>query len=171
MREARGSILIVVVVFAMLLLQSVFSRVLAPYPFIPCLGLPFVFSLGTGPGVRLLRGAATSFAIGYCYDFFTGNPLGLHTFVFLVGFLSARLIGYLLSFRGAPFEMILSFVLTFALGGLAEGVRSFVPGGTTWGSLALATSLVGSSFATALVSPLVFAVARRLDPATERAPT
>lgn len=171
MREARGSIFIVLVVFAILLVQSVFARVLAPYPFIPCFGLPFVFALGTGPGVRVLRGAATAFSIGYCYDLFTGNPLGLHTFVFLIGFLSARLIGYLLSFRGVPFEMILSFSLTFALGGLTEGIRSFVPGGTSWGGLALAASLVGSSLATALVSPLVFAVARRLDPATERAPT
>ncbi len=171
MREARGSIFIVLVVFAVVLMQSVFGRVLAPYPFVPCFGLPFVFALATGPGIRTLRGAATSFAIGYCYDFFTGNPLGIHTFVFVIGFLSARLIGYLLSFRGVPFEMILSFSLTFALGGLLEGIRSFAPGGTSWSGLALAASLVGSSFATALVSPLIFAVARRLDPATERAPT
>ena len=171
MREARGSIFIVLVVFAILLAQSVFARVLAPYPLIPCFGLPFVFALATELGARILRGAVTAFAIGYCYDFFTGNPLGLHVFVFLIGFLSARLVGYLLSFRGVPFEMILSFLLTFALGGLTETIRSFVPGGTTWGGLALATSLLGSSVATALVSPVVFAVARQLDPATERAPT
>jgi hypothetical protein len=79
---ARGSFYLVLVVFAMLLTQSVFARVLAPYPFAPYLGLPFVFALGTGPGVRVLRGAATAFAIGYGYDLFTGNPLGVHTFVF-----------------------------------------------------------------------------------------
>jgi cell shape-determining protein MreD len=168
--EARGSINIVLVVFAILLVQSVFSRVLAPYPFAPYLGLPFVFALGTGPGVRVLRGAATAFAIGYLYDLFTGNPLGIHTFVFVVGYLSAWLIGYLLSFRGRPFEMILTFTLTLALGGLLEGIRSFVPGGMSWSGLALGLSLFGSAFATALVAPVFFAVARRLDPATERAP-
>lgn len=170
MHGTRGSILIVLVVLAILLAQSVFARVLAPYPFTPYLGLPFVFALGTGPGVRVLRGAATAFAIGYLYDLFTGNPLGIHTFVFVVGFLSAWLIGYLLSFRGVPFEMVLTFTLTVMLGGLLEGIRAFVPGGTTWSGLSLALSLFGSAFATALVAPLLFAIARRIDPATERAP-
>lgn len=170
MHGTRGSILIVLVVLAILLAQSVFARVLAPYPFAPYLGLPFVFALGTGPGVRVLRGAATAFAIGYLYDVFTGNPLGIHTFVFVVGFLSAWLIGYLLSFRGVPFEMVLTFTLTVLLGGLLEGIRAFVPGGTTWSGLSLTLSLFGSAFATALVAPLLFAIARHIDPATERAP-
>jgi len=169
-RAARGSIFIILVVFAMLLAQTVFARVLAPYPFTPYLGLPLVFALGTGPGVRVLRGAATAFAIGYLYDLFTGNPLGIHTLVFVVGFLSAWLIGYLMSFRGVPFEMVLTFTLTLLLGGLLEGIRAFVPGGMTWSGLALPMALFGSSFATALVAPLLFAVARRIDSATERAP-
>lgn len=170
MHGARGSIITVLVVFALLLVQSVFARVLAPYPFAPYLGLPFVFALGTGPGVPVLRGAATAFAIGYLYDLFTGNPLGIHVFVFVVGFLSAWLIGYLLSFRGVPFEMVLTFTLSLMLGGLLEGIRAFVPGGTTWSGLSLGLSLFGSAFATALVAPLLFALARRIDPATERAP-
>ena len=170
MHGARGSLFIVLVVFAILLAQTSFAGVLAPYPFAPYLGLPFVFALGTGPGVRVLRGAATAFAIGYLYDLFTGNPLGIHTFVFVVGFLSAWLIGYLLSFRGLPFEMALTFTLTLLLGGLLEGIRAFVPGGMSWSGLALTMALFGSAFTTALVAPLLFAIARRLDPATERAP-
>ena len=63
MHGARGSIIIVLIAFAMLLTQSVFSRVLAPYPFSPYLGLPLVFALGTAPGVRVLRGAATEVAL------------------------------------------------------------------------------------------------------------
>lgn len=170
MHGVRGSILIVLLVFVLLLAQSVFARLLAPYPFAPYLGLPFVFALGTAPGVRVLRGAATAFAIGYLNDLFTGNPLGIHTFVFVVGFLSSRLIGYLLSFRGVPFEMVLTFALTLMLGGLLEGIRAFVPGGTTWSGLSLTLTLFGSALATALVAPLFFAIARRVDPATERAP-
>jgi rod shape-determining protein MreD len=161
---------IVLVAFAMLLAQTVFARVLAPYPFAPYLGLPLVFALGTGPGVRALRGAVTAFAIGYLYDLFTGNPLGIHTLVFVLGFLFASLIGSLVSFRGVPFEMALTFTLTLVLGGLIEGIRAFVPVGMTWSGLGLALALLGSSFATALLAPLLFALARRIDPATERTP-
>jgi rod shape-determining protein MreD len=168
MQGLRGSVLVVLAVFALLLLQSAFARVLAPYPFTPLLGLPFVFALATAPGVRVLRGAATAFTIGYLYDVFTGNPLGIHAFVFVVGYLIAWVFGYLFSFRGVPFEMLLTFILTFALGGLLEGVRAFTPGGMSWSAPALFLSLFGSSFVTALLSPLAFEATRRLDRAAER---
>ena len=171
MHGARGSIIIVLVAFALLLIQSVFSRVLAPYPFSPYLGLPLVFALGTAPGVRVLRGAATAFAIGYLCDFFTGNPLGLHTFVFVVGYLTAWLLGYLLTFRGIAFEMVLTFTLTVLLGSLLEAIRGFTPGGMAWSGVTLALALFASAFATALVAPILFAVVRWIDPESERAPT
>ena len=171
MHGARASIIIVLVAFAMLLVQSVFSRVLAPYPFSPYLGLPFVFALATAPGVRPLRGAATAFAIGYLYDLFTGNPLGLHTFVFVVGYFSARLVGYLLSFRGIVFEMVLTFALTVFLGGLLEVIRSFTPGGMSWSWVTLTIALFSSAIASALVAPVLFAVVRWIDPESERTPT
>ena len=170
MRGTRGSLILVLVVFAILMIQSVFAGVLAPYPFTPYLGLPFVFALGTAPGVPVIRGTATAFAIGYLYDLSTGNPLGIHAFVFVVGFLTAWLVGYLVSFRGIPFEMILTFTLTLALGGLLELIRGFVPGGMSWSGTALTLALLGSASATAVVAPLLFAVARRIDPTTERAP-
>lgn len=171
MQGARGSIVLVLVAFAMLLIQSVFSRALAPYPFSPYLCLPFVFALGTAPGVRILRGAATAFAIGYLYDVFTGNPLGLHTFVFVVGYLVAWLLGYLLSFRGVAFEMVLTFALTLLLGGLLELIRDFTPGGMSWSGVTLLIALFASAFATAVLAPLLFAVVRWIDPVSERAPT
>lgn len=169
--QTRGSIFIVLVVFGLLLAQSVFNRVLAPYPFTPYLGLPFVLALGTAPGAPLLRGAATAFAIGYLYDLFTGNPLGIHTFVFVIGFLTAWLVGYLLSFRGIPFEMALTFLLTLLLGGLLETIRAFTPGGMAWSGSMLTLTLVGSALTTTLLAPLLCALTRRIDPSTERAPT
>jgi cell shape-determining protein MreD len=147
----------------------VFTRVLAPHPFSPYLGLPFVFALGTFPGSRVLRGAATAFAIGYLYDLFTGNPLGIHTFVFVVGFLVAWLVAYMLSFRGVLFEMVLTFALTFLIGGLLEIIRAFTPGGMAWGGVTLAVTLVGAAVATALVAPILFAVVRFIDPDSARA--
>jgi len=171
MHGTQSSIIVVSVAFAILLVQSAFARVLAPYPFSPYLGLPFVFALGTAPGVRMLRGAATAFAIGYLYDLFTANPLGLHTFVFVVGYLIAWLVGYLLSFRGLAFEVVLTFVLTVLLGGLIEIVRGFTPGGMFWSGVTMTIALFASAFATALVAPLLFAVVRWIDPASERSPT
>ncbi len=171
MQSARGSIIIVLVVFAMLLLQSVFSRLLAPYPFSPYLGLPFVFALATAPGVRILRGALTAFAVGYLYDLFTGNPLGLHTFVFVLGYFSAWLVGTLLSFRGIVFQMVLSFSLTLLLGGLLELIRGFTPGGIARSGLTLSIALLASALATAVLAPILFALVRLIDPESERAPT
>jgi cell shape-determining protein MreD len=171
MRGAQGSIILILVAFVMLLTQSVFARVLAPYPFTPYLGLPLVFALGTAPGVRLLRGAATAFALGYLYDLFTGNPLGLHTLVFVVGYLAAWLLAYLLTFRGIVFEMVLTFVLTVLLGGLLEFIRGFTPGGMAWSGATLTIALFASGLATALVAPILFAVVRWIDPESERAPT
>jgi rod shape-determining protein MreD len=168
-RGARGSIGIVLIVFIMLLVQSIFSRLLAPYPLTPYLGLPFVFALGTARGVGLVRGAATAFAVGYLYDFFTGNPLGLHTLVFVVGFLAARLVGHLVSSRGLPFELAITFFLILPLGGLLETIRGFAPGGMAWDGVTLIVALLGSAFATALVAPPLFALIRRIDPQTEAA--
>jgi rod shape-determining protein MreD len=170
MQGARGSLLIVLIVLAMLLMQSVFTRVLAPHPFSPYLGLPFVFALGTAPASGILRGAATAFVIGYLYDLFTGNPLGIHTFVFVVGFLIAWLLAYVFSLRGVLFEMILTFALTLLLGGLLETIRAFTPGGMAWGAVTLALALVGSAVATALLAPVLFAIFRLIDPESARAP-
>lgn len=160
--------MIVVLAFVILLVQSAFAPVLSPYPFSPVIGLPLVFALGTAPGVSLVRGAITSFAIGYLYDVFTGNPLGIHTLVFVVGFLSASLVAYLISFRGILFEMVLSFGLTFVIGALTEVIRALTPYGMTWSGTSLVLALLGSAVATALVSPLLFALVRRIDPESAR---
>lgn len=168
MQGFRRSAVLVLVAFALLIVQSVFARALSPYPFSPYLELPMVFALGTAPGVRLVRGAVTAFALGYLYDVFTGNPLGIYTFSFVSGYLGARLVGYLMSFRGIIFEMSLTFGLTLVVGGIVETIRSARPGGMTWSAGALVASLLASSLTTAIVAPLLFALVRRIDPSTAR---
>ena len=91
--------------------------------------------------------------------------------MFVLGYLAAWLIGFLTSFRGLPFEIIVTFTLTLGLGGLLELIRGFVPGGMSWSGLALTFNLVGSSVSTALLAPLLFAVARRTDSMAERTAT
>lgn len=168
MQGFRRSAVLVLIAFALLIAQSVFARVLSPYPFSPYLELPMVFALGTAPGVRLVRGAGTSFVLGYLFDVFTGNPLGIYTFSFVAGYLGARLVGYLMSFRGVVFEMSLTFGLTLTVGGIVEVIRSAAPAGMTWSAGALVASLLASSLATAIIAPLLFALVRRVDPATAR---
>jgi cell shape-determining protein MreD len=171
MQGLKSSTVIIAIAFVVLSIQSAFAPILAPYPFSPYLGLPLVYALGTAPGVRLVRGAATSFALGYLYDLFTGNPLGIHTFAFVVAYLASWLVGYLMSFRGVVFEMGLSFGLTILVGGLIEIIRSFAPGGMAWSGSALTIALLASAFATALLSPLLFAFVRWVDPQSARVQT
>ena len=94
-----------------------------------------------------------------------------HPFVFVVGYLAAWLVAYLLTFRGIAFEMVLTFVLTVLLGGLLELIRGFTPGGMAWSGVTLTIALFASGLATALVAPILFAVVRWIDPESERAPT
>ena len=169
MRGVRSSIFIVLIAFAILLVQSAFARLLAPHPWGPCLTLPFVLALGEAPGVTLVRGAATSFALGYVYDLFTGNPIGIYTLVFVLGFLVARLACRRLSFRGVTFEVGLTFVLTLAAGGLVEMIRhTFTPSGVSGFGASTAFALLASSAVTAAVSPVLFLIVRRTDPESAR---
>ncbi len=170
MRGFRSSALIVVAAFAMLLIQSSFARLLAPQPLSPYLGLPLVFAVGIAPGIPLVRGALTAFAIGYLYDVFTGNPMGIHTFACVVGFLAARLVGIVSSFRGVLFQVALTFGLTLGVGMLIEAIRAFTPGGLSWSRLALVLSILAPAVVTAALSPVLFALVRWIDPSSERSP-
>jgi hypothetical protein len=67
--------------------------------------------------------------------------------------------------------MVLTFCLTALLGGLLELTRSFTPGGMSWSAVSLTISLFASSFATALVAPILFALVRLIDPESVRVPT
>jgi hypothetical protein len=67
--------------------------------------------------------------------------------------------------------MVLTFSLTVLLGGLIELIRGFTPGGMSWSGVSLTISLFASSFATALVAPVLFALVRLIDPESVRVPT
>ena len=169
MRGVRSSIVIVLIAFAILVVQSVFARFLAPHPWAPCLTLPFVFALAEAPGVPLVRGAVTSFALGYLYDLFSGNPIGVYTLVFLLGFLVARVVCRRLSFRGVTFEVGLTFALTLLVGALVETIRhTFTPSGISRDGVSAAFALLTSSAVTAAVSPVLFMIVRRTDPESAR---
>jgi rod shape-determining protein MreD len=163
MRAARSSLIIILIAFVALLLQSVFSRFLAHHPWGPYLTLPFVFALAEAPGVHRLQGAFTSFVLGYMYDAFSGNPLGIYSFVFVLGYLVARLACWRLSFRGPAFEIVLSFVLTLALGALVAALRDWMLG-VAEADLRTILSWFATALVTALISPMFFAIVRAAQP-------
>ncbi len=167
MRAARSSLIIVVLAFVALLLQSVFTRYLAHHPWGPYLTLPFAFALAEAPGVHRVQGALTSFVLGYMYDAFSANPLGIHTFVFVVGYLAARLACWRLSFRGPAFEISLTFVLTLALGALVAGLRDWIVG-VADGDLRTTLGWFFAALTTAVISPIFFAIVRVVEPEAVR---
>lgn len=131
--------------------------------------LPLVVGLAVLPGVTPVQGAATAFVLGYLQDLFTGNPLGVQTFVMVATFLVAFSIGKRLSFRGVAFQLLLTFFV--ALGSSAVIYllrRMFGPGdpSVVWSQWLLGMS--ASSFATAILAPPMFALVRRLDPSPRR---
>jgi hypothetical protein len=69
-----------------------------------------------------------------------------------------------------PFELVLTFFGTLALGGLLEAIRALSPGGMAWDRVTLTVALFGSAFATALLAPPLFALSRQIDPQIEGAP-
>ena len=134
MHGLRGSLRIILAVFLIAAAprRRRFSRVFAPYPFTPIPRASVRVCVRNGPlhtraprrpdrlrdrvFLRPLHRATRSAS--------TRSSSSSATW-------SAWLCGYLFSFRGVPFEMSLTFVFSLGLGGLLEGIRSFVPGGMT----------------------------------------
>ncbi len=164
MDGAMRSLLLILVGLLLLLLQSVFSPWLAPAFWSPMVLLPLVIGLAVSPGVTPVHGAGTAFILGYLQDLFTGNPLGVQTFVMVTTFLLAFGVGTRSSFRGIPFQMILTFVLALFAGALVYVLRRmFGPAGVSVVWLQWSYGLFASAMATAVIAPPIFALVRRLD--------
>ncbi len=160
------SLVTVVLGLGLLVLLSVVGAAVPLHPFVPDVVLPLALLLGVRPEVPLVRGAVTAFALGFVLDTFSGNPLGLHTFVTEAVFLVARGAGLRLSLRGVGSQVGLTFVVALAAVGVAFALRVIFeppppfPVSAPW---ALVGEVLAPAAATAVVSPLVLALARRLD--------
>lgn len=164
MEDVARSAIVIAIGLALLVIQSVFSPLLAPDFFSPSLVLPLVIGLAISPGATPVHGAATSFVLGYMLDLFTGNPLGAQTFVMVFVFLVAFGVGARFSFRGLVFQVAITFLLALVAGALTYALRGmFGPSelATDWTRWTL--SLLGSAGLTAAFAPLIFALMRRLE--------
>lgn len=171
MSRALRTVALVAFGFALLLLQSMVGRLVTLHPFAPNVLLPVVIYLGVAADVHLLRGAAAAFVLGYLLDLFTGNRMGLETFVCVATFMIARGAGLRLFMRNPGFQAALLFVVALVAGGTTLALRAIFakpppfPAGT---ALDTAMALAAPALATALVSPLVFAGLQRIDAAVGR---
>jgi rod shape-determining protein MreD len=150
------------------MLQHALERVMEHLPaympggewFYPSLVLPLVLYMAVGE-FSLARGASLAFVVGYLSDAFSGLPMGLFTFTMVAVFLLARVAGLKLFLHGVVFQVLLTLVAQITGGMLMLGLNVVFE--RTRLAIGPAMALVTSqAFATALLSPLVFWLVRRV---------
>ncbi|GAB4208956.1 MAG: hypothetical protein OHK0013_27910 [Sandaracinaceae bacterium] len=187
--------LFVATALALLLAQSALSALVPFHPFVPNVLLPMVLYLGVTPDVTLARGSTLAFVLGVLADELTGAPLGLDTFLFVAAFLLTRVAGLRLFLRGVPFQIAATtgiaivasgamlalcaifeepeaFPLTMPPAGIAGAIAEGLFGDElpmVGNAVHVGSVIVATGLATGLVSPLVYAVTRRVESVTVRA--
>lgn len=155
--------------FTLLVVQGSLSVMFPMHSFAPNLLLPIVMYLAVSGDVRIVRGATLSFVLGYFLDAFCGTSIGLHTFVMVTVFMVARGAGpRLFMLRGPISEAGLTLVAALVAGGIVPALRAIFDQsmrdvGAAGGFGVMSTLIVQSAIATALVSPIIFALVRRID--------
>ena len=154
-----------------MVLVSVFGTLLPLHPWLPLPPIPLVIAFGVDAQVSPVRGAATAFVLGYEMDLFTGNPMGLYTFVCVALMLLTRSAGLRLSLRSRIAEMLLVFGATLVALGMALALRVIFeppapfPLSRPW---PVARELLAPSITTALLAPPILALQQRLGDLVER---
>ena len=146
--------------FALLVVQGILHHVIASEWLYPSLILPMVLYMAVGE-FSLARGASLSFVLGYLCDAFSGLPMGIFTFSMVAVFLLSRVAGLKLFLHGIVFQMLLTFAASVVVGMLILSLHLVFSRKAF--NLRSALGLIGTQgLATAVLSPLVFALVRRL---------
>lgn len=155
-----------VLAFGLLVVEALAGRYSPWDPLTVDLTLPILLWMGLSD-VPVVRGAPSAFAIGYLVDLFSAGPQGLHAFVAVVVYLSSRTASLRLFSAGVLFQMLLTFLASLFTSGAILFLRFiFEQSLENLGSPALPVAVRG--VATALVSPLIFRLARRVGPVGAR---
>lgn len=159
-------IALVVFGFLLLVVQSALATATPVLAYAPNLLLPITIYLGVSADVSLVRGSLICFVLGYAYDAFCGSPMGLQTFVTVASFMAARGAGLRLFPQGPVFQILLTAVMAILSGGTILALRAIFerpgPFATRDAAQNLAVML-RYALSTALLSPLVFWGARRIE--------
>jgi len=167
-----ASVLTIGLGLVLLVAQSAIATLVPVHNVTPNVVLPIVVYMGVASEVQLVRGALASFALGYLLDAFCGSSMGLHTFVMVAAFFSARGAGLRLFPQAALLQMLAMFVAAagadatvYALRGIFE--QPVLPGlGEDLPAMLKATA--ASALATAVLSPVIVAMARRIEATRHR---
>lgn len=157
---------LVVFGFLLLVVQSALATATPALAYAPNLLLPITIYLGVSSDVSLVRGSVICFVLGYGYDAFCGSPIGLQTFVTVASFMVARGAGLRLFPQGPVFQILLTAVMAILSGGTILALRAIFerPGPFATSDAAQNLALMTRyAVSTALLSPLVFFGARRLE--------
>ena len=169
---------------SLLVVQSALGVLFPTHPVSPVLLLPVVLHLGASPDVPLIRGAFTSFFLGWAMDEFCGAPMGLSTFALVATYLATHGAVNQLFLRSTASQVALTFGVGMIAGGTMLALRAIFgppeafplvmpgPEWLTWalgatnragGWAQLAVELTGASVATAAISPAIFRVMSAID--------
>lgn len=167
MRNALFAGLALVLVLA----QANAFRIVGPaglHGFTPALTLPLIIFLGVHEH-SMTRGAVLAFVIGHLLDLFASAPVGMFAFVSVALWWLARVAGVRLAAQTAPTQMVLAFGFSL-IQSVVVLVLLVVFGGDPQRPVELARLVFPHAAATALLSPLVFALAERVNVASTAGP-
>jgi rod shape-determining protein MreD len=154
------TLVLVAVVGALLLLQSVLLGLLPAYLPPPAVGLLVALHVGLSPRWSLGGGVVAGFAMGYLFDLIAGAPSGTHALVYSLVALGTGLVSSRLLVRGAIVRALVSFAVTLVAALLVVAVRAWVTPGAGWGGLRFAPL---EALFTALAAPALMRLFERLD--------
>jgi rod shape-determining protein MreD len=163
------SLLLIFFGFILLALQAALATLVPMQSYAPNLMLPIALALGASPDVQLMRGAVVCFVLGYLFDAFCGNPLGLQTFMLVAVYMLARGAAVRLLPHGAMFVALFTMAMTVVSGFAVLALRALFEKKSdiltydAWGTLRV---VFQSALATAIVAPALFGVVRRIETRT-----
>lgn len=155
--------------FGLLVLQTALATLIPMHRFAPNPLLPIAIYLGVSAESPVVRGALLSFILGYLFDSFCGNPMGLQTFVLVASFLVARGAGQRLMPQGVAFQVLSTFLMAVLSGATVVALRAIFEEQSGLRTLddpvESGMTLVRTALTTAAISPVVFALTRRIEAA------
>ncbi len=148
----------------LLLIQSNLFRILRfiPVPgLVPSLVLPLILFMGVHE-YSLARGAGVAFVLGYATDLIGIAPVGLYTFTYVAIFVLARAAGVRLAAQTTMMQLALALAFSL-IHSVMLLVLIAIFGRDAYVPRALYPMALPHVLATAVVAPLIFRLAARLD--------
>lgn len=127
----------------------------------PSFTVPFVMFLGVSDG-KTAAGGIVTFLTGYLLDLAAGAPVGLFTFAHVAVFALARSFGVRVVTQTTLGLSVLALFVSALHSGVVLGLIA-VFGRDTWIPRTLVRFIPPRAIATALMSPFVFAITRRVQ--------